>query len=96
MPGERKHPIARKRDERMAISMDPEETLRGLLRSDADHTTIEQQLREAGTLFVDAHDKAAVAIRSAADAGMSAQTIARVSGLSPDTVGAFLRATAHG
>lgn len=53
---------------------------------------VEQQLREAGAVFIEAHDRAALAIREAADAGMVAEEIAKVSGLSPETVAAFLRA----
>jgi predicted transcriptional regulator len=55
-------------------------------------TEVEQQLREAGAVFIEAHDRAALAIREAADAGMVAEEIAKVSGLSPETVAAFLRA----
>jgi hypothetical protein len=55
-------------------------------------TEVEQQLREAGAVFIEAHNRAALAIREAADAGMVAEGIAKVSGLSPETVAAFLRA----
>jgi hypothetical protein len=55
---------------------------------------IERRLREAGGEFITSHRMTETAIRAAADAGMPAETIARVSGLSPETVGAFLRASA--
>ena len=56
---------------------------------------LERRLREAGVVFIDAHDRAALAIREASDAGMNAETIAQTSGLSPATVRAFLRAGAE-
>lgn len=55
-------------------------------------TEIEQRLREAGAVFIDAHDKAADGIREARSAGMSEEAISQVSGLSAETVAAFLRA----
>jgi len=55
-------------------------------------TEIERSLREAGGEFIESHEKAGAAIREAVRAGMSAQTISDVSGLSPETVSAFLRA----
>ncbi len=57
-------------------------------------TDIERRLREAGRGFVESHDKAAVVIREAADLGIPVEAIADVSGLSPQTVAAFLRAGA--
>jgi hypothetical protein len=51
---------------------------------------LEGRLRDAGALFIEAHDRAELAIREAADAGMSAQAISEVSGLSRRTVSAFL------
>jgi hypothetical protein len=57
-------------------------------------TEIEQRLREAGTVFIEAHDRAALAIREAADAGVPAEAISHISGLSHETVAAFLRASA--
>jgi len=53
---------------------------------------IERRLRLAGASFVEAHDAAAEAIRAARSAGVSAEEISEVSGLSPETVAAFLRA----
>ena len=53
-------------------------------------TEIEQRLRDAGAVFIDAHDKAADAIREARSAGMSAEAISQVGGLSAETVAAFL------
>jgi len=55
-------------------------------------TEIEQRLRDVGGEFITAHDKAEAAIREAARVGMSAETISDASGLSTETVGAFLRA----
>jgi hypothetical protein len=52
---------------------------------------IERRLREAASEFIEAHRKAEVAIREAAMAGMPPEPIAHVSGLSPETVAAFLR-----
>lgn len=54
---------------------------------------VERRLRETGAEFIDAHEKAAEAIRQARDAGMPAQEITQVSGLSRETVAAFLRAS---
>ena len=55
-------------------------------------TEIERRLRVAGATFIESHDAAAEAIREARSAGMSAEEIAEVSGLSAETVTAFLRA----
>ncbi len=55
-------------------------------------TDIERRLREAGSEFIDSHRTAEAAIREAASVGMPAEAIAHVSGLSPETVAAFLRA----
>jgi hypothetical protein len=55
-------------------------------------TEVERRLRESGAVFIEAHDEAADAIREAAEAGMPAEAISDVSGLSPETVRAFLRA----
>jgi len=55
-------------------------------------TEIERRLREAGAAFIEAHERAARAIREAADAGMPDEAISHVSELSPETVRAFLRA----
>jgi hypothetical protein len=55
---------------------------------------IERRLREAGAVFIEAHDRAALVIREAADAGMPADAISRVSGLSGETVAVFLRSGA--
>lgn len=60
-----------------------------------ENVELEHRLREAGVVFIDAHDRAALAIREASDAGMDAETIAHKSGLSPATVSAFLRAGAE-
>jgi len=54
-------------------------------------TDIERRLREAGSEFIEAHRKAEAAIREAAATGMTPEPIAHVSGLSPETVAAFLR-----
>jgi hypothetical protein len=54
-------------------------------------TEIERSLREAGGEFIESHDKTGAVIREAVRAGMSAETISDVSGLSPETVSAFLR-----
>jgi hypothetical protein len=53
---------------------------------------IQRRLRAAGATFVEAHDAAAEAIRDARSAGMSPEEISAVSGLSAETVAAFLRA----
>jgi hypothetical protein len=55
-------------------------------------TAIERRLCEAGRRFIDAHKDTEAAIREAADGGMTADAISHVSGLSGDTVSAFLRA----
>lgn len=57
-------------------------------------TDIERRLREAGRGFIESHDKTAIVIREAAGLGMPAEAIADVSGLSLQTVAAFLRAGA--
>jgi hypothetical protein len=54
-------------------------------------TDIEQRLHEAGGEFITAHDRAEAAIREALRAGMSAERISDASGLSPETVRAFLQ-----
>jgi hypothetical protein len=54
-------------------------------------TDIERRLREAGSEFIEAHRKAEAAIREATAAGMPPESIAHVSGLSPETVAAFVR-----
>jgi hypothetical protein len=59
-----------------------------------ENADLECRLREAGAVFIEAHDRAAFAIREASDAGMDAEAIARTSGLSPETVRIFLRARA--
>jgi hypothetical protein len=51
-------------------------------------TEIERGLREAGGEFIESHDEAGAAIREAVGAGMSAETISDLSGLSPETVSA--------
>jgi hypothetical protein len=55
-------------------------------------TGIEQRLHEAGGEFITAHHKAETAIREAVRVGMSAATISDASGLSHETVRAFLQA----
>jgi hypothetical protein len=54
-------------------------------------TEIERRLREAGAVFIEAHERAARVIREAADAGMRDEAISFASELSPETVRAFLR-----
>jgi hypothetical protein len=56
---------------------------------------LERQLREAGAVFIEAHDRAALAIREASRGGMNPEAIAQTSGLSPETVDIFLRADAE-
>jgi len=53
---------------------------------------IEQRLQEAGREFITAHGKAEAAIREAVRVGMSAEAISHASGLSAETVDAFLGA----
>jgi len=53
-------------------------------------TDIERRLREAGSEFIESHQRADTAIREAANAGMAPKAISRVSGLSARTVAAFL------
>ena len=53
---------------------------------------IEQRLRATGAVFIEAHEEAADAIGHARDAGMSPVAISELSGLSAETVAAFLRA----
>lgn len=55
------------------------------------NSNIEQELRKVGAEFIEAHEQAAVVIREAASAGMSAEVISQTSGLSLETVRAFLR-----
>jgi hypothetical protein len=57
-----------------------------------DRAELERGLRQAGAEFISAHAAAAAAIEEAAAVGMSADAIARVSGLSPETVRIFLGA----
>jgi predicted transcriptional regulator len=57
--------------------------------TDAD---VERRLREVGREFIEVHERAAVAIAEAAEAGMAPDAISRVSGLSSQTVSAFLQA----
>jgi hypothetical protein len=52
----------------------------------------ERRLREAGREFIEAHDRTAVVIQEAAEAGMPPDAISQASGLSSQTVSAFLRA----
>jgi hypothetical protein len=52
---------------------------------------IERGLREAAAEFIESHRRTEVAISEAASAGMTSEVIAHVSGLSPETVDAFLR-----
>jgi hypothetical protein len=52
---------------------------------------IDRRLREAGSKFITSHDEAEAAIREAVRNEMAPETISRVSGLSPETVAAFLR-----
>ncbi len=52
---------------------------------------IERRLRQAGTEFIESHRIASGAIREAAEAGMGPEAISHVSGLSLETVRAFLR-----
>jgi|GEM_PF-3338377 hypothetical protein len=54
-------------------------------------TDIERRLREAGSEFIEAHRKAEAAIREATAAGLPPEPIVHISGLSPETVAAFLR-----
>jgi len=58
-------------------------------------TDIERRLREAGSEFIDSHGRADAAIREAVGAGMGADAIVRVSGLSRPTVDAFLQQIAE-
>ncbi len=51
----------------------------------------ERRLREAGSDFIKAHRQAEKAIRQAASERMPPETIGQLSGLSPETVAAFLR-----
>jgi hypothetical protein len=55
-----------------------------------ENVDLKRRLREAGVVFIEAHDRATLAIREASDAGMNAEDIAQTSGLSPATVRAFL------
>ena len=55
-------------------------------------TDIERRLRQAGSEFIESHRHAETAISEAADVGMPPDAIAHVTGLSPETVAAFLRA----
>jgi len=59
-----------------------------------ENVELERRLREAGAAFIEAHDRAALAIREASHASMNTEAIAHTSGLSPATVRIFLRAGA--
>jgi predicted transcriptional regulator len=59
-----------------------------------ENVELERRLTEAGAVFIEAHDRAALAIREASQAGMTAEAIAQTSGLSAETVRVFLRAEA--
>jgi DNA-binding NarL/FixJ family response regulator len=52
---------------------------------------IEYRLRAAAPEFIESHQRTEAAIREAVSAGMTGEVIADVSGLSPETVAAFLR-----
>jgi len=52
---------------------------------------VERHLRDAGGELIESHRKAEAAIGAAARAGMSPEAIGEVSGLSAETVAAFLR-----
>jgi hypothetical protein len=56
-----------------------------------ENVELERWLREAGADFIEAHDRAALAIHEASQAGMSVEAIAHTSGLSYATVDIFLR-----
>ena len=58
-------------------------------------TDIERRLREAGSEFIASHGRADAAIREAIGAGMTPDAIARVSGLSGETIDAFVRQLAE-
>jgi hypothetical protein len=60
-----------------------------------ENVDLDKRLLEAGVVFIEAHDRAALVIREASDAGMSAQTIAQTSGLSLATVRIFLQTGAE-
>lgn len=55
---------------------------------------IERRLREAGGEFIESHRRAEEAIDAAVQAGMSHAAIGQVSGLSRETVDAFVRSLA--
>lgn len=57
-----------------------------------DLVKLSRRLREAGREFIKAHDRTAVVIQEAAEAGMSPDAISQASELSSETVSAFLRA----
>jgi hypothetical protein len=59
-------------------------------------TDPERRLRETGSEFIESHRQTEAAISEAARAGMSPEAIAHVSGLSSETVAAFLRAARLG
>jgi hypothetical protein len=54
-------------------------------------TDIEDRLRDTGAKFIEAHDEATAVIRKAAAIGMVPEAISQASGLSEETVRAFLR-----
>jgi predicted transcriptional regulator len=56
-----------------------------------ENAELERRLREAGAAFIEAHDRAALAIREASHVGMTVDAIAHKSGLSHATVRIFLR-----
>jgi len=62
-----------------------------MLGSSMAQSSVERELREAGSEFIASHQRTEDAIRAAVSAGMPAQEIARLSGLSSPTVDAFSR-----
>jgi hypothetical protein len=54
---------------------------------------VERRLREMGGAFIEVHDDTANVIREAANSGMTPAEICSVSGLSRESVAAFLRST---
>jgi hypothetical protein len=76
---------------RDALGLEPAQLIQPKGIDPKTSTPYEQRLHEAGGEFITAHDKAEAAIREAVRAGMSAETISDASGLSPETVRAFLQ-----
>lgn len=77
--------------EKEPANHDPNAAVLDVNAPPSEQSELERRLRETGSEFIESHQQAETAIREAARSGMPPEAIAHVSGLSPETVGAFLR-----